>query len=75
MILSYIRREACIILAVIPANGDLVTSDALKLAKEVDPQGLTKLDLMDKETEKRARLVGILEHLLSIGRVLPAISL
>lgn len=40
MIFQFIRREACLILAVTPANTDLANSDALKLAKEVDPQGV-----------------------------------
>ncbi|KAJ6675683.1 DYNAMIN-RELATED PROTEIN 1E [Salix viminalis] len=46
----------CIILAISPANQDIATSDAIKLAREVDPSGertfgvLTKLDLMDKGT-------------------------
>lgn len=59
MILTFIRRENCLILAVTPANQDLATSDALKLAKEVDPDGLrtigviTKLDLMDQGTDAR----------------------
>ncbi|RWS15160.1 dynamin-like protein [Dinothrombium tinctorium] len=59
MILSYIRKETCLILAVTSANQDLATSDALKLAKEVDPEGLrtigviTKLDLMDEGTDAR----------------------
>jgi dynamin GTPase len=39
MILTFINRETCLILAVTPANSDLATSDALKLAREVDPQG------------------------------------
>lgn len=39
MIFQFIRRENCLILAVTPANTDLANSDALKLAKEVDPQG------------------------------------
>nr|GEU41975.1 dynamin-related protein 5A [Tanacetum cinerariifolium] len=44
----------CIILVVSPTNQDLATSDAIKIAREVDPQGertfgvLTKIDLMDK---------------------------
>jgi len=29
----------CIILAISPANQDIATSDAIKLAKEVDPTG------------------------------------
>lgn len=39
MIMQFIARENCLILAVTPANTDLANSDALKLAKEVDPQG------------------------------------
>uniref|UniRef100_A0A8B9TJ05 dynamin GTPase n=1 Tax=Anas platyrhynchos TaxID=8839 RepID=A0A8B9TJ05_ANAPL len=59
MIMQFIARENCLILAVTPANTDLANSDALKLAKEVDPQGLrtigviTKLDLMDEGTDAR----------------------
>ena len=40
MILTYIQRESCLILAVTPANIDLANSDALKLAKDVDPGGI-----------------------------------
>ena len=39
MLMQFITQENCLILAVTPANSDLATSDALKLAKEVDPQG------------------------------------
>ena len=39
MIMQFITRESCLVLAVTPANTDLANSDALKLAKEVDPQG------------------------------------
>ncbi|KAM7349532.1 dynamin-1 shibire isoform 2-T2 [Cochliomyia hominivorax] len=59
MILQFIRKETCLILAVTPANTDLANSDALKLAKDVDPQGIrtigviTKLDLMDDGTDAR----------------------
>eukprot|EP00048_Salpingoeca_helianthica_P014511 m.222047 g.222047 ORF g.222047 m.222047 type:complete len:832 (+) comp15947_c0_seq1:403-2898(+) len=59
MIMQFITKENCIILAVSPANSDLANSDALKLAKEVDPQGtrtlgvITKLDLMDQGTDAR----------------------
>ncbi|XP_026462218.1 dynamin [Ctenocephalides felis] len=59
MIFQFIKRESCLILAVTPANTDLANSDALKLAKEVDPQGIrtigviTKLDLMDEGTDAR----------------------
>ncbi|XP_051572414.1 dynamin-2-like isoform X1 [Myxocyprinus asiaticus] len=59
MILQFTTKESCLILAVTPANTDLANSDALKMAKEVDPQGLrtigviTKLDLMDEGTDAR----------------------
>ena len=59
MILSYIRPENTIILAVTPANQDLANSDALKLARMVDKNGdrtigvITKLDLMDQGTDAR----------------------
>ncbi|XP_018610108.1 dynamin-2 isoform X2 [Scleropages formosus] len=59
MVLQFITKESCLILAVTPANTDLANSDALKVAKEVDPQGLrtigviTKLDLMDEGTDAR----------------------
>uniref|UniRef100_A0A8D3EBI5 Dynamin-2 n=1 Tax=Scophthalmus maximus TaxID=52904 RepID=A0A8D3EBI5_SCOMX len=39
MLLQFITKESCLILAVTPANTDLANSDALKIAKEVDPQG------------------------------------
>ena len=39
MIMQFICKETCLILAVTPANTDIATSDALQLAKSVDPQG------------------------------------
>ncbi|XVF02915.1 hypothetical protein REPUB_Repub04eG0215900 [Reevesia pubescens] len=56
MVRSYVEKPNCIILAISPANQDIATSDAIKLARDVDPTGertfgvLTKLDLMDKGT-------------------------
>ena len=56
LISEYIAKPNSIILAVSPANVDLVNSEALKLARQVDPMGkrtigvLTKLDLMDHGT-------------------------
>ncbi|KAG6400523.1 hypothetical protein SASPL_137360 [Salvia splendens] len=56
MVRSYVEKPNCIILAISPANQDIATSDAIKIAREVDPSGdrtfgvLTKLDLMDKGT-------------------------
>lgn len=39
MLLQFVTKENCLMLAVSPANSDLANSDALKIAKEVDPQG------------------------------------
>ncbi|KQJ97871.1 dynamin-related protein 1E [Brachypodium distachyon] len=56
MVRLHVDKPNCIILAISPANQDIATSDAIKLAREVDPTGertfgvLTKLDLMDKGT-------------------------
>jgi len=56
LISEYIAKPNSIVLAVSPANVDLVNSEALKLARQVDPTGrrtigiLTKLDLMDHGT-------------------------
>ncbi|KAF7342766.1 hypothetical protein MSAN_01991800 [Mycena sanguinolenta] len=52
VLMAYVSRPACIIFAVTPANQDLANSDGLKMAREVDPEGLrtigvlTKIDLM-----------------------------
>lgn len=57
MVRLYVEKPNCIILAISPANQDIATSDAIKLARDVDPTGertfgvLTKLDLMDKGTD------------------------
>lgn len=61
---QYIKGDNAIILAVTPANADLATSDALRLAREVDPNGdrtigvLTKVDIMDRGTDCRDVLLG-----------------
>lgn len=39
MLFQFVTKENCLMLAVSPANSDLANSDALKIAKEVDPQG------------------------------------
>ncbi|KAE8690891.1 Dynamin-related protein 1C [Hibiscus syriacus] len=64
MVRSYVEKPNSIILAITPANQDIATSDAIKLAREVDPSGertfgvLTKLDLMDKGTNATEVLEG-----------------
>ncbi|KAK9451419.1 Dynamin central region-domain-containing protein [Limtongia smithiae] len=69
LISEYITKPNSIILAVSPANVDLVNSESLKLARQVDPQGrrtigvLTKLDLMDHGTNAIDILSGRVYHL------------
>ncbi|KAL0979434.1 hypothetical protein UPYG_G00185010 [Umbra pygmaea] len=64
MILSFISNPNSLILSVSPANSDLATSDSLKLAREVDPDGrrtllvVSKLDLMDAGTDALEVLLG-----------------
>ncbi|CAL8327208.1 unnamed protein product [Boreogadus saida] len=59
MLMQFVTKDNCLLLAVSPANSDLANSDALKIAKEVDPQGqrtigvITKLDLMDEGTDAK----------------------
>ncbi|CAF3797467.1 unnamed protein product [Rotaria sp. Silwood1] len=54
IILEYISNESCLILAVTLANIDILTSDALVMARSRDPMGkrtigvLTKIDMMGK---------------------------
>jgi len=40
MLYLFISKETCLILAVTPANTDLANSDALQIAKQVDPDGM-----------------------------------
>lgn len=69
MVRLYVDKPNTIILAISPANQDIATSDAIKLAREVDPSGertwgvLTKLDLMDKGTNAVDVLEGRSYHL------------
>jgi dynamin 1-like protein len=64
MIRKYAEKPNAILLAVHAANQDVATSDAIKLANQVDPGHqrtvgvLTKLDLMDKGTDAMAILQG-----------------
>jgi len=64
MALKYIEDTRTIILCVIPANADMTTSDALQLAREIDPKGIrtvgviTKIDIMDAGTNARRMLLG-----------------
>jgi dynamin 1-like protein len=69
MLQDYTTNPNSIILAVSPANNDLPTSESLKLAREVDPDGqktlavITKLDLMDQGSSYA--------HKVLAGKVIP----
>nr|XP_034970967.1 interferon-induced GTP-binding protein Mx1-like isoform X2 [Zootoca vivipara] len=58
LIKKYINKQETINLVVVPSNVDIATTEALKMAQEVDPKGertlgiLTKPDLVDKGTER-----------------------
>ncbi|XP_050955769.1 interferon-induced GTP-binding protein Mx3 [Labeo rohita] len=58
LIMTFIGKHETINLVVVPCNTDIATTEALKMAQEVDPEGirtvaiLTKPDLIDKGTEK-----------------------
>ena len=45
MISQFVCKDNCLILAVSPANSDLANSDALKIAKEFDSQGISFVKL------------------------------
>ncbi|XP_006639145.2 interferon-induced GTP-binding protein Mx-like isoform X2 [Lepisosteus oculatus] len=58
MIRRFIQKQETINLVVVPCTADIATTEALKMAKEVDPLGertlgiLTKPDLVDEGTEE-----------------------
>jgi dynamin 1-like protein len=74
MALKFITPKASIIMAVCAANVDLANSDALKLAKRVDPYGertigvITKIDLMDEGTNALDLLAGKF-YILKLGYI------
>uniref|UniRef100_W5L8R2 Myxovirus (influenza virus) resistance F n=1 Tax=Astyanax mexicanus TaxID=7994 RepID=W5L8R2_ASTMX len=53
LILKYITKDETINLVVVPCNVDIATTEALRMAQEVDPHGtiLTKPDLIDRGAE------------------------
>ncbi|KAG9333421.1 hypothetical protein JZ751_012681, partial [Albula glossodonta] len=58
LILAFVKKNETIMLVVVPCNVDIATTEALRMAQEVDPEGkrtlavLTKPDLVDKGTER-----------------------
>ncbi|KAF4095430.1 hypothetical protein G5714_024508 [Onychostoma macrolepis] len=57
LIMKFIEKQETLNLVVVPCNIDIATTEALKMAQEVDPDGkrtvaiLTKPDLIDRGTE------------------------
>ncbi|KAJ2236024.1 Dynamin- GTPase protein [Coemansia sp. RSA 485] len=64
LVFEYISKPNSIIVAISPANVDIVNSESLKFAREVDPKGnrtigvITKIDLMDRGTNSLDILTG-----------------
>merc|ERR1719282_1411323 len=60
----YVEDPRTIVMAVLPANQDISTSDALQVARKVDPKGnrtigiVTKIDIMDQGTDACRMLRG-----------------
>ncbi|KAF7457527.1 Dynamin-related protein [Cryptosporidium felis] len=48
IVLSYIRRPSCLILAITAANTDIANSDSLNIAREVDPDGIRTIGVLSK---------------------------
>lgn len=69
MITEFIQEKNCLILAVSPANADLATSEALPMAKSVDPDCkrtigvITKIDLVGPGENVREILENKVFHL------------
>lgn len=69
MAMRYIQDPRTIILAVVAANQDMSTSDALQMSRLVDPTGvrtigvITKIDIMDPGTDARKMLLNEEVHL------------
>ncbi|XP_055975355.1 interferon-induced GTP-binding protein Mx1 [Sorex fumeus] len=67
LIRKYISKEQTINLVVVPCNVDIATTEALSMAREVDPEGdrtigiLTKPDLVDRGTEDK--VVDVVQNL------------
>ena len=61
LIMDYISNPNAIILAITPANIDFSTSDAVKFAKEVDPEGLFFLISKNSNSVSSSNFVHLLD--------------
>ena len=74
LIKSFINNSNSLILAITPANIDIANSDALQLAREVDPEGertigvITKIDLASEEDDV-VRVIEGKEYPLKLGYI------
>ncbi|XP_063078278.1 interferon-induced GTP-binding protein Mx2-like [Engraulis encrasicolus] len=65
LILRFIEKTETINLVVVPCNVDIATTEALQMAKRVDPEGkrtlaiLTKPDLVDRGTERNVLAIAL----------------
>ena len=68
LVSNYIAREDTFILAVTAANVDVAVSEAIKRAREVDPQGrrtlgvITKVDTRERDGSDMEQLIRVLQN-------------
>ncbi len=55
---QYVKSDNAIILAVTPANADLATSDALRMARDVDPPGDRTIGEVTRESWQGTGVLG-----------------
>ncbi len=68
MVLEYIRHPTCVVLAVSAANADLVNSDALELARVVDPEGRRTVGTLSGRSPGTISYVAVSQETLHLCR-------
>lgn len=66
MIMQFICRDTCLILAVTPANQDLATSDALQMARQADPEG-KEAAFCGKESARRRNYIYFIQCIFPVS--------
>ena len=66
-VLEYIRHPTCLVLAVSPANADLANSDALELARSVDPDGRRTIGALVCGFGKKRQMLKCLTYACGLG--------
>ena len=66
MIMQFICRDTCLILAVTPANQDLATSDALQMARQADPEG-KEVPFFREESARRRNYIYFIQCIFPVS--------